>query len=102
MNILYILFAILVAGFFFAYYARQVRRLAKKAAKAELEALRYRRQSERLALVLKQFAPELFQQVNARSEMEWQQAIKNLDEGTLPALYPLEASFTPISSASSQ
>ncbi|MDQ2822401.1 MAG: hypothetical protein M3Y65_18825 [Pseudomonadota bacterium] len=102
MNILYILFVLLVAGIFFAYYARQVHRITRKAASAELEALRFRRQSERLALVLKQFAPELFLQVNARSEMEWQQAIKNLDESALPVLYPLEASFTPISSASRQ
>ena len=101
MNSLYI-FACIVAGMFLAYHQWKVRQLVRKVADAELQALRSRRGSERLALVLRQFEPELFAQVKARSEMEWQQAIKRLDEGELPVLYPLEKSFTPIDIASRQ
>lgn len=100
-NPLYI-FATIVAGMFLTFHQWKVRQLVRKAADAELEALRSRRESERLALVLRQFAPELFAQAKARSDMEWQQAVKRLDEGELPMLYPLEESFTPIGIASRQ
>ena len=101
MNPLYI-FATILAGMFLTYHHWKVRQLVKRAADAEFEALRSRRESERLALVLRQFEPELFAQVKARSEMEWQQAIKRRDEGELPFLFPLEESFPPIGIASRQ
>lgn len=101
MNPLYI-FATIVAGLFLTFHQWKVRQLVRKAADAELEALRSRRESERLALVLRQFEPELFAHVKARSEMEWQQAIKRLDEGELPVLFPLEKSFTAIGITSRQ
>lgn len=96
MNPLYIFAASIIIGIFLFYYHWKIRQLFKKAADAEFEALRFRRQSERLELALKQFAPEVFAQVKAKSDMEWQQAIKRLDAGELPILYPLESAFTPI------
>jgi hypothetical protein len=51
---------------------------------------------ERLEMVLKQAEPEMFAQVKARSDMEWQQAVKGLDEGELPTFYTLETSFKPL------
>lgn len=102
MNPLYIIAACIVAGISFACREMKIRHLARKAANAELDALRFRRQSERLELVLKQCEPELFAQVKARSDMEWQQAVKRLDKGELPILYPLETSITPIGNASGQ
>ncbi len=77
---------------------RKHQTLARQAASAQLEAMRFHRHMERLEMVLKQAKPELFVQVKARSDMEWQQAVKNLAEGELPTFYPLEKMFTPIAS----
>lgn len=96
MNLPMIFIACAVAALVLAYYKRKARAAARTAARAQLVALRCRRQMERLEMVLKQIAPELFAQVKARSDMEWQQAVKGLDEYALPTLYPLETAFTPI------
>jgi hypothetical protein len=85
-----------VPAIFLAACILRYRDLSRKAAVAQLEASRLRRHTERLEMVLKQAEPELFAQVKARSDMEWQQAVKRLDEGELPTFYDLETSFTPI------
>ena len=101
MNNLLLLVASAVAGIFLMQSLRKHQELARQAASARLDAMRFHRHMERLEMVLKQAEPELFAQVKARSDMEWQQAVNNLAEGELPTLYPLEKMFTPISSRAS-
>jgi hypothetical protein len=80
-----------------AVFITRNRALAKKAAIAQVEATRLRRRIDRLEMVLKQAEPELFAQVQARSDMEWEQTVARLDEAELPVFFPLETSFQPIS-----
>lgn len=96
MNNFLLLAASAVAGIFLVQTLRKHQALAGQAASAQLDAMRFSRHMERLEMVLKQAEPELFAQVRARSDMEWQQAVKNLAEGELPTFYPLEKMFTPI------
>jgi uncharacterized coiled-coil protein SlyX len=87
----YLLLAIAVA-----IAVQRLRRLRLQLAETQLEAARLRRHMERLEMVLKQTEPEVFAQVKARSDMEWQQASARLAEEELPAFFPLEPSFAAI------
>ena len=80
---------------------RKQHNLTMQVANAQLDATRFHRHMERLEMVLKECAPECLAQVKARSDMEWQQAVKGLQEGELPTFYSLEQSFTPIRSGNS-
>jgi hypothetical protein len=97
MTILFLIAAVAIAGIFLQLMRKQ-RDLAREAASLRLEGIRVRRHVERLEMVFKQTEPALLPQIKARSDMEWQQAVKGLDEGELPTLYPLETKFTPIDS----
>ena len=70
--------------------------MSHQVAKAQLEATRLRRHSARLEMVLQQADPERFAHTKARSDMEWQQAVKGLVEGEVPAFFALETSFRPV------
>lgn len=98
MTILLLFATVAIAGIFLLQSKRKQRDLVREAASLRLEGMRIRRHVERLEMVFKQTEPGLFAQVKARSDMEWQQAVKGLDEGALPTLYPLETKFTPIDS----
>jgi hypothetical protein len=100
MDTIFLSAVIAVAAILLMQVMRHHRDLAKRAADARLEAMRLGRHVERLEMVLKQSDPELFAHVKARSDLEWQQAVKSLAQGDLPTLYPLEKTFTPIQSTS--
>lgn len=87
----YLLLAIAVA-----IAIQRFRRLRRQLAATQLEAARLRRHMERLEMVLKQTDPEVFAQVKARSDMEWQQASSRLADGAMPAFFPLETSYAAI------
>jgi hypothetical protein len=73
-----------------------IARLSRERVLAQLDAARYRRHAERLAMVLQQADPDQLAHTRARSDMEWQQAVKGLEDGQLPVFFPLEPSFIPV------
>lgn len=85
-----------VAFIFLVRATRLNRHKTREVAMAQLEVARLRRHIERLEMVLQQADPEQFAQIKARTDMEWQQAVKGLVEGELPVFFPLETSFRPI------
>lgn len=87
----------IVAGIIIMLSAWRFRRLHKQLSEAQLKASRLARQLQRAEMVLRELAPDIADQVKARSDMEWQQATARLKEGTLPEFFPLEPAFVPIS-----
>lgn len=72
------------------------RRLSRERHQARLDAARFHRHMERLTMVLGGADREKLAHTIARSDMEWQQAVKALRDDALPVFFPLEPSFMPI------
>lgn len=91
-----LLFAFVLAALVLRTFVLRYRRLRRQLAQAQRELVHLERQKDRLELVLRETEPAMYAQVKARSDMEWQQATKHLDEDQVPVLFPLEPTFSPI------